>query len=90
MAALTKSPAGAARRSSSGTGLRPVLAFDLDDGSAVEDQEGDEETDFGPMPRDPSGPFAGAGVDEVEYAYGFVPFYSCRVVFMTDPFVHSV
>lgn len=74
MAALTKSPAGAARRSSSGTGLRPILPFDLDDSSAVEDQEPDEDAEFGPMPRESSGPFAGAGVDEVEYAYGFVPF----------------
>ncbi|CAL1700892.1 unnamed protein product [Somion occarium] len=67
MAALTKSPAG--RRSSSGSGLRPVLPFALDDGSAVE--EGEEGPELGPVPREPDGPFnAGAGVDEVEYAYG--------------------
>lgn len=69
MAALTKSPAGAARRSSSGGGLRPILPFDLDS-NAVDDQEDDEDADFGPIPRESSGPFAGAGVDEVEYAYG--------------------
>ena len=43
MATLPKSPAGHGRRSSSGTGLRPVLHFDLDDGSAVQDDEEDEE-----------------------------------------------
>lgn len=69
MAALTKSPAGA-RRSSSGGGLRPILPFDLDDGSALE-SENEEEEPMGPIPRESSGPFqAGAGVDEVEYAYG--------------------
>jgi hypothetical protein len=68
MAALPKSPAGA-RRSSSGGGLRPVLAFELDDGSAVDLDE--EEAELGPIPREQSSPFAsGAGVDEVEYAYG--------------------
>ncbi|PFH52639.1 hypothetical protein AMATHDRAFT_139711 [Amanita thiersii Skay4041] len=68
MAALPKSPAG--RRSSSGGGLRPVLPFGLDDGTAVEDID-EELTELGPMPREPSSPFAsGAGVDEVEYAYG--------------------
>ena len=68
MAALPKSPA--ARRSSSGSGLRPVLPFGLDDGSAV-DVEEDETELMGPVPRDDSSPFAaGAGVDEVEYAYG--------------------
>jgi len=67
MAALPKSPAGA-RRSSSGSGLRPVLPFGLDDGSAVEE---DETELMGPVPRGDSSPFAaGAGVDEVEYAYG--------------------
>jgi hypothetical protein len=71
MAALPKSPAGA-RRSSAGTGLRPVLPFGLDDGSAV-DLEDDEEPEMGPIPREQSGPFAaGGGVDEVEYAYGYV------------------
>ncbi|KII95814.1 hypothetical protein PLICRDRAFT_98306 [Plicaturopsis crispa FD-325 SS-3] len=68
MAALPKSPAGA-RRSNSGGGLRPVLPFGLDDGSAVDVDE--EEEEMGPIPRDQSGPFGtGAGVDEVEYAYG--------------------
>lgn len=70
MAALTKSPHGG-RRSSSGGGLRPVLPFELDDGSAVELDHDDEEPELGPIPKDSSGPFhAGAGVDEVEYAYG--------------------
>ena len=50
--------------------MRPVLPFDLDDGSAIGEEE-PEEQELGPMPRDSSGPFhAGAGVDEVEYAYG--------------------
>ncbi|KAG7097243.1 hypothetical protein E1B28_004613 [Marasmius oreades] len=67
MAALPKSPAG--RRSSSGGGLRPVAPFGLDDGTAV-DLDDDEELP-GPAPREKSEPFAGgAGVDEVEYAYG--------------------
>lgn len=70
MAALPKSPAGA-RRSSSGSGLRPVLQFDLDHGSAIDAEDDDAELPMGPVPRDQSGPFAaGAGVDEVEYAYG--------------------
>jgi len=70
MAALAKSPAST-RRSSSGTGLRPVLPFDLDrdEGSAIED---DQEQELGPVPRDAPGPFSGAGVDEVEAAYGYV------------------
>ncbi|OBZ70163.1 Striatin-interacting protein 1 [Grifola frondosa] len=69
MAALTKSPAHG-RRSSSGGGLRPVLPFELDESSAIDD-ENDEEPELGPIPREASGPFhAGAGVDEVEYAYG--------------------
>ena len=72
MAALTKSPAGG-RRSSSGSGLRPVLPFELDDSSAVDLDVEDDEPELGPMPKEPSGPFqAGAGVDEVEYAYGYV------------------
>ena len=74
MAALPKSPAGH-RRSSSGSSLRPVIPFGLDDNSAVdlEDQEGEEEEEMGPMPREQDGPFAqGGGVDEVEYAYGYV------------------
>lgn len=71
MAALPKSPAGN-RRSSSGAGLRPVLPFGLDDGSAV-DLDDEDEPELGPIPREQSGPFAsGGGVDEVEYAYGYV------------------
>jgi len=69
MAALTKSPVGG-RRSSSGTGLRPVLPFALDDSSAV-DIDDQEDQELGPMPREGDNPFqSGAGVDEVEYAYG--------------------
>jgi hypothetical protein len=65
MAALPKSPAG--RRSSSGGGLRPVAPFGLDDSAVVDE----DEEDLVPVPRDQPGPFAeGAGVDEVEYAYG--------------------
>ncbi|KAF8631239.1 hypothetical protein AX15_002568 [Amanita polypyramis BW_CC] len=69
MAALPRSPHG--RRSSSGSGLRPVMPFGLDDGSAI-DLDGDEDaSEPGPMPREQNGPFGtGAGVDEVEYAYG--------------------
>ncbi|KAJ3516201.1 hypothetical protein NLJ89_g1274 [Agrocybe chaxingu] len=68
MAALPKSPAGA-RRSSSGTGLRPVLPFALDDESAVDDDDVEPEH-LGREP--PSSEFpAGASVDEVEYAYGY-------------------
>ena len=68
MAALPKSPAGG-RRSSSGTSLRPVLPFALDDENAI-----DEEEESGHLGREPpSGEFpAGASVDEVEYAYGYV------------------
>lgn len=72
MAALPKSPAG--RRSSSGNGLRPVMPieFDLDNGNAS-DLDDLEESELGPAPREQSTPFAeGAGVDEVEYAYGCV------------------
>jgi len=77
MAALPKSPAGA-RRSSSGSGLRPVLPFGLDDGSAVDVDDDDEL--LGPVRRDQSGPFAaGAGVDEVEYAYGQVILTTRRI-----------
>ncbi|KAL4081935.1 hypothetical protein V8B97DRAFT_2020485 [Scleroderma yunnanense] len=69
MAALPKSPAGN-RRSSSGAGLRPVLPFGLDDDSAL-DLGDEDEQEIGPMPREQAGPFAsGGGVDEVEYAYG--------------------
>ena len=65
MAALPKSPAGG-RRGSSGTGLRPVLPFNLDDGdeSAVDDEDLDPLTHMGREPH------SGASVDEVEYAYG--------------------
>ncbi|KAL6309627.1 hypothetical protein BKA93DRAFT_814558 [Sparassis latifolia] len=70
MAALQKSPAHG-RRSSSGGGLRPVLPFELDESSAIDDENEEEEPELGMIPRDSSGPFhAGAGVDEVEYAYG--------------------
>jgi len=71
MAALHNSPSTHGRRSSSGSGLRPVLPFDLDESSALDDENDDDEPELGPIERDPSGPFhAGAGVDEVEYAYG--------------------
>jgi len=73
MAALPKSPVGVHRRSSSGSSLRPVIPFGLDDGSAV-DLDGDDDIDeaeLGPVPREQPGPFPGSGgVDEVEYAYG--------------------
>ena len=81
MAALTKSPAGG-RRSSSGGGLRPVLPFELDDddGSAVEE----EDEQLGPVPKEEDGPFhAGAGVDEVEYAYGLVFVHCCALHVLT-------
>ncbi|KAF9263661.1 N1221-domain-containing protein [Marasmius fiardii PR-910] len=70
MAALPKSPAGR-RSSSGGGGLRPVVpAFGLDDGTAIDLDDDDDELP-GPAPREQSEPFAGgAGVDEVEYAYG--------------------
>lgn len=64
--AMARSPMG--RRSSSGSGLRPVLPFGLDDGSALQE---DIELPTGPVPR--TGTFAegeGEGVDEVEYLYG--------------------
>ncbi|KAH7105672.1 hypothetical protein BKA62DRAFT_690518 [Auriculariales sp. MPI-PUGE-AT-0066] len=52
MATLPKSPAGG-RRSSSGTGLRPVLHFDLDDGSAIDDDEEDDDApEMGPIQKD--------------------------------------
>lgn len=70
MAALPKSPAGG-RRSSSETGLRPVLPFNLDDGtdSAVDDEELEPLTHMGREGHSAEFP-AGASVDEVEYAYG--------------------
>lgn len=71
MAALPKSPVGGHRRSSSGSSLRPVLPFGLDDNSAIDLEDADDEGEMGPMPREDSGPFGeGGGVDEVEYAYG--------------------
>lgn len=59
------------RRSGSGSSLRPVIPFGLDDNSAVdlEDEDNIEEAELGPVPRDQPGPFPGS-VDEVEYAYG--------------------
>ncbi len=72
MAALPKSPAGN-RRSSSGSGLRPVLPLGLDDGSAIDDLDDLDEPELGPAPRGQSTPFTeGVSVDEVEYAYGYV------------------
>ncbi|KAF8311822.1 hypothetical protein DL93DRAFT_2156967 [Clavulina sp. PMI_390] len=69
--AMPKSPASG-RRSSSGSGLRPVVPFGLDDGSAIE-EDFDEIEVGGPVPREGSQPFAagegGKGVDEVEYMY---------------------
>ncbi|KAG8680767.1 Factor arrest protein 11 [Ceratobasidium sp. 395] len=60
LSAMPKSPVG--RRSSSGSGLRPVLPFGLDDGTAIEE---DVELPTGPVPR--TGQFSeGEGVDEVE------------------------
>lgn len=75
MATLPKSPAGHGRRSSSGTGLRPILHFDLDEGSAIQDDEDEDDgLEMGPIPKEKSEPFAagegGKGVDEVEYLYG--------------------
>lgn len=72
--ALSQSPARKGRRSSSGNGLRPVLPFGLDDGSAVaEDQEEGDEPELGPMPTGLTEPFAadegGKGVDEVEVCH---------------------
>ncbi|CAK5262962.1 unnamed protein product [Mycena citricolor] len=76
MAALPKSPAGR-RRSSQGTGLRPVLPFGLDDGITHGDENDSEDDDIdidvdelGPSPREQTSFSNGAGVDEVEYAYG--------------------
>lgn len=66
MAALPKSPATGRRRSSSGGGLRPVIPFGLDDGTAVQEEAEDEEEEIGPIQH------SGPSVDEVEYAYGLV------------------
>ncbi|KAG9011844.1 Factor arrest protein 11 [Tulasnella sp. JGI-2019a] len=70
---LPKSPAsGGRRRSSGGAGLRPVIPFGLDDGSAI-GEDFEEEPEMGPMPTGRSAPFAagegGKGIDEVEYMY---------------------
>ncbi len=67
---LPKSPAsGGRRRSSGGGGLRPVIPFGLDDGSALE-EDLEDELEMGPMPKERSAPFAagegGKGIDEVE------------------------
>ena len=69
--ALPKSPASGGRRSSSGTSLRPVLPFGLDDGSAIdEDFDELEQPELGPIPTGRTAPFSanegGKGVDEVE------------------------
>jgi hypothetical protein len=73
MAALPKSPAGANRRSSSGTHLRPVIPFDLDEGSALDDEDDQEDVpEMGPMPIEGASFGAaegGRGVDEVEFMY---------------------
>jgi len=73
MAALPKSPAGGSRRSSSGSHLRPVLPFDLDEGSALEDDDIESaEPEMGPMPIEGMSFGAaegGRGVDEVEFMY---------------------
>jgi hypothetical protein len=48
------------------------ISFDLDNASAI-DLDDLDEPELGPAPREQSTPFAeGAGVDEVEYAYGYV------------------
>lgn len=71
MAALPKSPVGGHRRSSSGSSLRPVIPFGLDDNSAIDLEDADDDAELGPMPRDQPGPFGeGEAVDEVEYAFG--------------------
>jgi hypothetical protein len=75
LGALPKSPAkspaaSGGRRSSSGTGLRPVLPFNLDDPENSAIDEDDETQEMGPMPIERETPFAqqdsGKGVDEVE------------------------
>lgn len=70
-----RSPAGK-RRTSSGGGLRPVKPFglDVDDGTGLEDdeEEAEEEEELPHAPREQSAFAAGEGVDEVEYAYGYV------------------
>jgi hypothetical protein len=74
MAALPKSPAGGGnRRSSSGSHLRPVMPFELDDSGAFVDEEAIiDEPEMGPMPREGASFGAaegGKGVDEVEFLY---------------------
>ncbi|KAK0453809.1 hypothetical protein EV421DRAFT_1700823 [Armillaria borealis] len=70
MAALPKSPAGG-RRSSSGSGLRPVIPFGLDSDSPIDLEDEDEDlSEVGHAPREDSAFASGAGVDEVEYVYG--------------------
>lgn len=68
-----KSPAGGGRRSSSGTGLRPVMPFDLNDPDASAIDDDDEGPEMGPMPIERDTPFAvqeaGQSIDEVEYMY---------------------
>jgi hypothetical protein len=74
LSALPKSPATGGRRSSSGSSLRPVMPFRLDDGSAIEEEDddlaGEDGPDVGPIPKERSAPYAaregGEGVDEVE------------------------
>jgi hypothetical protein len=89
MAALTKSPAGpGARRSSGSDKLRPVLPFGLDD---VDYSEVDEARDeLGPVPREGPGNYpSGGGVDEVEFVYGLVPFWS-HLLTLTNPEQHVI
>ncbi|KAJ6627555.1 hypothetical protein B0H10DRAFT_2161191 [Mycena sp. CBHHK59/15] len=64
-----ESPAGG-RRSSQGGGLRPVLPFGLDDAIAVDIDDDEDDSVELPMLREQTGFTSGAGVDEVEYAYG--------------------
>ena len=50
-----------------------MLPFGLDDNSAVDEVDDDDEAELGPVPCKQTGPFAqGGGVDKVEYAYGHV------------------
>lgn len=73
---LPKSPAsGGRRRSSGGGGLRPVIPFALDQGSALE-EDLDDEPEMGPMPTGRTAPFAaaegGRGIDEVEVSFSVI------------------
>ena len=66
MAALTKSPAHG-RRSSSGSGsLRPVLPFELDEGTAVVDDDDDEYPPAALQTRRPKAPIVEYGSDDAE------------------------